>query len=123
MDFVILGSLEVIEGGRSLPLGGVKQRALLAILLLHANQVVSRDRLIEGIWTGRLPAGPMQTLDAYVSRLRKLLGPDRILRRADGFALTVAPQELDLDRFEDLAFRGEFAEALAPGAGTAHPRA
>ncbi len=119
MDFVILGSLEVIEGGRPLPLGGVKQRALLAILLLHANEVVSRDRLIEGIWPGRLPAGPTQTLDTYVSRLRKLLGPDRILRRADGFALTVAPQELDLNRFEDLAVRGEFAKALAVWRGPA----
>ena len=119
VDFVILGSLQVIEAGRPLPLGGAKQRALLAILVLHANEVVSRDRLIDGIWNGRLPASPTQALDTYVSRLRKLLGPDRILRRADGFVLTVEPQELDLDRFEERAARGEFGEALAVWRGAA----
>jgi DNA-binding SARP family transcriptional activator len=119
VNFGILGSLEVTEGGRLLPLGGPKQRALLAILLLNANEAVSRDRLIEGIWGEQPPASPGHTIDTYVSRLRKLLGPDRIARRGGGYALHVEPGELDLDRFEQLATAGNQAEALALWRGPA----
>ncbi len=119
MRFGVLGPLEVIEHGRSLALGGPKQRALLAILLLHANAPVSRDRLVDGLWGDRPPESPAQTLDTYISRLRKLLGPARVERRAGGYALRVEPGELDLDRFERLAAQGELADALAVWRGPA----
>jgi DNA-binding SARP family transcriptional activator len=74
VEFAVLGPVAVARDGRDLPLGGRKQRALLAILLLHANEVVSRDRLIDGLWGERPPATAAHTLDNYISRLRKTLG-------------------------------------------------
>ncbi|HYZ46683.1 MAG TPA: winged helix-turn-helix domain-containing protein, partial [Actinomycetota bacterium] len=77
MDFRILGPLEVVQEGRSLPLGAAKQRALLAILVLHANQVVSVDRLIDLLWGEDPPETAPNTLQVYVSGLRKVLEPAR----------------------------------------------
>src|SRR6266496_2534661 len=77
MEFRLLGPLEVWEDGRPLALGGTKQRALLAILLLRANEVVSRDVLIDELWGERPPASAAHSLEAYVSRLRKTLHADR----------------------------------------------
>ena len=84
MEFLLLGPLEVREDGRGIPVGGAKQRALLAILLLHANEVVSRDRLIDELWGERPPGTSGHSLDHQVSRLRKLLEPSELLvtRRA-----------------------------------------
>src|SRR6266508_1447890 len=76
MQFRLLGPVEVEEQGRLLPLGSAKQRALLAILLLHANEVVSRDRLIDELWGERPPASALHSLEVYVSRLRKTLQSD-----------------------------------------------
>ena len=73
IDFRILGPLEVGEGEQRLPLGGQRQRALLALLLLHANEVVSRDRLIDEVWGEEPPATVDNAVQVYVSRLRKLL--------------------------------------------------
>ena len=75
MQFGVLGPVEVRRDGHELLLGGPKQRALLAILLLHANEVVSRDRLADGLWGERPPSSVEHTLDNYVSRLRKALEP------------------------------------------------
>jgi YVTN family beta-propeller protein len=119
VEFGVLGPIEVRESGRELPLGGPKQRALLAFLLLRANEAVSRDRLIEALWGERPPATAAHTLDTYVSRLRKLLGDDRLTRRPPGYLLRVQPGELDLDRFDELVARGR--EQLA--AGQAHEAA
>jgi YVTN family beta-propeller protein len=119
MEFRILGPVEVVETGRRLPLGGVKQRALLAILLLNANRRVSRDRLIDGIWGERPPGNPHQALDSYVSRLRKLLGHERISRHGASYQLRVGQGELDLDRFEEAVAAGRYAEALAVWRGPA----
>ncbi len=113
MKFGVLGPVQVTDDGGELRLGGPKQRALVAILLLHANQAVSRDRLIDGLWGERPPASARHTLDDYVSRLRKALGDGRLVRRAPGFALTVRPDELDLECFERLVGQGQ--EALARG--------
>ncbi len=99
VEFALLGPLEVALDGRAVGLGGVKQRALLAMLLLHANEVVLRDRLIDGLWGEDAPAGARRTLDSYVSRLRTALGADRVLRRDPGYLIRVEPGELDLDRF------------------------
>ena len=82
MDFRLLGPLEVAEHERSLRLGGLKQRSLLAILLLHANEVVSTDRLHAELWGDRPPSTAAKSIQVYVSRLRKELGPDRLITRA-----------------------------------------
>ena len=74
MDFVVLGEVEARVDGRTLRLGGPKQLAMLAMLLLAANRPVSRDRLIEGLWGEAPPRSAVQTLDDYVSKLRRLLG-------------------------------------------------
>jgi YVTN family beta-propeller protein len=106
VEFAVLGPVAVARDGRDLPLGGRKQRALLAILLLHANEVVSRDRLIDGLWGERPPATAAHTLDNYISRLRKTLGDGRPVRHPPGYLLHVQPAELDLDRFERLLEEG-----------------
>jgi DNA-binding SARP family transcriptional activator len=98
--FAILGPLELSAEGRSVPLGGLKQRALLALLLLHANEVVSRDRLIDALWGESPPPSASESLDAYIYRLRKLIGRDRVARRGSGYVLSVEAGELDADRFE-----------------------
>ena len=106
MDFAVLGALAVQRDSEDLPLGGPKQRALLAILLLNANTAVSRDQLIDGIWGERPPPTAAHTLDNYISRLRKAIGDGRVSRRAPGYVLEVMPDELDLDRFERLLALG-----------------
>jgi DNA-binding SARP family transcriptional activator/ABC-type transport system substrate-binding protein len=109
MEFLVLGSVEVRIDGRALPLGGPKQRALLTLLLLDANEVVSRERLVEALWGERAPASAQRSLDSYVSRLRSLLGADRVERRPPGYRLRVEPGELDLERFEALLRQGRAA--------------
>ena len=111
MRFGILGPLEVAENaGRRLKLGGHRQRAVLAILLLHANEVVSSDRLVEDLWSGRPPASAATSLQAHVSRLRRALGEDeRIVTTGGGYLIRVAPDELDRDRFERLVEEGSAA--------------
>ena len=130
MEYRILGPLEVREGDRLIALGGGKQRALLAILLLHRNEAVSVDLLVDELWGESPPASARRTLQAYVSRLRKALsaGGAPAARIADpsggssntvlctcghGYLLRVGPGELDLERFRDLVERGR--DALAAG--------
>jgi DNA-binding SARP family transcriptional activator len=84
MDFRILGPLEVLEDGRVLELGGQKQRALLAMLLLEANQVVSQDRLIDALWEDAAPETAQKALQVYISGLRKRLGKERLQTKAPG---------------------------------------
>src|SRR5215468_1643826 len=109
VEFLVLGPLEARVDDRALPLGGPKQRALLALLVLSRNEVVSRDRLIDSLWGERAPESAQRSLDTYVSRLRSLLGGDRIDRRPPGYCLRVEPGELDLDRFESLLEEGRSA--------------
>ena len=113
MDFRILGPLEVDEAGRAIPIVGGRQRALLAILLVHANEPVSTDQLIDGLWGEHTPASARKSLQVQVSRLRKALreGSARLLTQPNGYLLRVEPGELDVDRCERLAHRGR--EALA----------
>src|SRR3954454_3393311 len=117
VEFGLLGPLEARREGVALLLAGPKQRALLAILLLQANEVVSRDSLIEGLWGERPPPTASHTLDNYISRLRKALGEERLETRSPGYALRVEGGELDLDRFDLLVARGR--GELAEGAATA----
>jgi DNA-binding SARP family transcriptional activator len=117
LEYRILGPLEVREGERPLQLGGAKQRAVLAILLLDANRVVSTDRLIEELWPQRPPGRPQTAVQGYVSDLRKLLESDRqpdqpfarLTTQGPGYLLQVDPAELDLRRFEHLLEEGRNA--------------
>jgi DNA-binding SARP family transcriptional activator len=102
MEFRILGPLQVLDEGRELPLGGAKQRALLALLLLDPNRVVSRDRLIDELWGASPPDTARTALQVYVSQLRKALGQDLILTQPPGYLIRVSDGELDLHRFERL---------------------
>jgi DNA-binding SARP family transcriptional activator len=121
LEFRVLGPLEVRNNGESLALGGAKQRALLAILLLNANQVVSTDRLIDELWGAEAPETAAKALQVHVSQLRKVLEPERgrgesgrmVLTRAPGYVLELEPEQFDLHRFERLAAGGR--NALAGG--------
>src|SRR5580765_6235092 len=106
MEFRILGPLEVIDGGRSLTLGGARQRAMLALLLTRANEVVSTDRLIDELWGARPPRKARNTIQYYISKLRDTLGADRIITRPPGYVIRVESDELDLARFERLSQEG-----------------
>jgi YVTN family beta-propeller protein len=108
MEFRVLGPLEVVDDGRDLTPARAKQRAVLAVLLLHANEVVGRDELIDALWGETPPPSAQTALHGHVSALRKLLGPERIETRTPGYLLRLSGQELDLARFEALV-------AEAPG--------
>ncbi len=115
MDFRILGPLEAIGDGRVVALDAAKPRALLAILLLHANEPVASDRLIEDLWAGRPPVTGAKVLQNYVSQLRKALGSDVIVTRPAGYELRVEPGRLDLHRFERLVTEARGTEPTAAG--------
>jgi predicted ATPase/DNA-binding SARP family transcriptional activator len=122
MDFRILGPLEVEDGGRTIPLAGDRQRVLLAILLIHANEPVSADELIDELWGEHAPASPRKGLQVQVSRLRKALGgtATRLLTQPNGYLLHVEPGELDLDRCEHLGQQGREALASEDRSRAAH---
>ena len=112
MDFRVLSPLEVHDEGEALRLGSPKQRSLLAVLLLRANAVVSRDAAIDAVWDDDPPERAPEALQVYIHGLRKVLGHERIELRGTGYLLHVASGELDLDRFERLVAQGRYAEAL-----------
>lgn len=109
--FTLLGPVGVSSEGERLALGGSKQHALLALLLLSANEVVSRDRLIDGLWGEHAPDGAQRSLDSYVSRLRTVVGAGRIVRRTPGYSIRVDAGELDLVDFRALADSGRAASS------------
>ena len=113
MEFRILGPLEVLDGERRVPLGGAKRRAVLALLLLDANQVVSTERLIDGVWGDEPPAGALASLQNHVLRLRRELG-ERIATRAPGYLVRVERDELDLERFRRLVEEARTREPARP---------
>jgi predicted ATPase/DNA-binding SARP family transcriptional activator len=113
VEFRILGPLELVENGRSVELAGARQRTLLALLLLHANEVVSSDRLIDGLWGERPPATAAKVLQNAVSQLRRSLGDGVVVTRAPGYLLQVDPDAVDAHRFEALLEQGR--SALAAG--------
>jgi YVTN family beta-propeller protein len=115
MDYQILGPRQVCQNGRSVGFGGEKQRALLAVLLLHANEVVSADQLIDDLRGERPPATAPKALQVHVSRLRRALddhgdaSDSVLLTRGRGYLIRVEPGELDLDRFRGLVEEGRGA--------------
>ncbi len=118
MEFRILGPLEVWDDDREVSLGGPKPRALLAGLLLHPNEVVPADRLIDDLWGEVSPDDAAAALRVNVSRLRKALPEDVLTTRAPGYLIRVEPDELDLHRFERLVDEGRslLARGLAADA-------
>ncbi len=110
MDYRVLGPVEVRGSEGPVPLGGAKQRALLALLLLNANRVVSRDRLIDDLWGDDPPDTAVTSVQVYVSRLRKLLPESTLLTRAPGYLLAADPTAIDLRRFEALVAEARQAD-------------
>ncbi len=102
MEYRILGPLEARKDGLAASPGGPKLRALLALLLVNANELVSHARLIDGLWGERPPESAAKALQVYVSQLRRELGRDVIRTRPGGYELVVDPDALDLLRFERL---------------------
>jgi DNA-binding SARP family transcriptional activator/ABC-type transport system substrate-binding protein len=121
VEFRLLGPVEALRSGSVIALGGAKPRALLAFLLLHRNEVVSRDALLEALWPDRPPGSAAHSLDVQISRLRKAFAPEDVLtRRSAGYVLEVEPGAVDAHRFEQLLEQarqqnaaGEYSEALA----------
>jgi len=109
MEFRVLGSLEVVDHDGPVALGAPKQRALLAVLLLHRGEPVSSDRLIDEIWGEQPPASANKLVQGYVSNLRKVLGDGRLVTQGRGYMLRIEPGQTDVDRFEALAARGRRA--------------
>jgi DNA-binding SARP family transcriptional activator len=116
MEFRILGPLEVVEQGRSIPLGGMRQRALLTVFLLRANTVVAADRLLEEVWGDDPPASGLRSVQVYVSQLRKLLGDGAIETRSPGYMLVADDGELDLRCFEALLAEARALDAVGAAA-------
>ena len=109
LRFRILGPLEVMERDAPLLFGGAKQRAVLAILLLHRGEAISSERLVNELWGERPPATAAKTLQGYVFHLRRALGDGLLHTRRAGYELELAPGQLDADEFERLAAEGRAA--------------
>jgi WD40 repeat protein/DNA-binding SARP family transcriptional activator len=114
VQFRVLGPLEVDAGEGPIPLGGPKQRAVLANLLIRANQVVPADVLIDDVWGEETPEKARHILQTYVSNLRKSLGDGRLERRPSGYLLVVEPFELDAARFHALVANAKRALPVDP---------
>jgi predicted ATPase/DNA-binding SARP family transcriptional activator len=113
-EFRLLGPVDVVVDGRSLDLGGRRQRTLLALLLLEPGRPISAGRLGDELWHGQPPPGAAKTLRSYVSRLRTVLGRDALVTRPSGYALEVLSDQIDAHRFEQLLHQGR--DALERGA-------
>lgn len=112
MQFRILGPLEVIDDGRVLTISGRKQRTLLALLLLHANQTVSRDRLIDELWGEDAPETAAHRLEEHVSRLRRVIhsnGETPVVTQPAGYMLRIGNHSLDVSEFDALVQLAETA--------------
>ena len=114
MEVRLLGPLELADGGRLIAYGGARQRAVLALLVLHANQVVPSERVLLELWGEDAPPGAANALQAAVSRLRRALPEGRLVTRPPGYLFRAFADEVDLGRFERLLAQGR--QALADGA-------
>ena len=121
LQFGILGPLAAWEEDREIELGATKQRALLAMLLLHAGETLSKEQLVDALWGKQPPQRPVKAIQVYVSQLRKRLGDGVLVTRAPGYALELESGALDLERFEGLFAEGRrlLEESQAREAGDA----
>jgi DNA-binding SARP family transcriptional activator/ABC-type branched-subunit amino acid transport system substrate-binding protein len=114
LTFRLLGPLEVWEDGREILLGTGRQRALLGLLLVHANQAMSADRLIEELWAGSPPASAQKVLQGYVSQLRRALPPETIVTQGPGYVLVAGETDAqEFARLVDAASTREAGEAAS----------
>ena len=110
MEFRLLGLLEVTgDDGRAIAIVRGHESGLLALLLLHANEALSAERIVDELWEGAPPENARKSVHIYVSRLRKALGAERIETTPAGYLLHVAPDVLDVAHFESLATEGRAA--------------
>ena len=109
MRVLILGPFHLEDGGRRIMIGGVRQRAVLADLVLHANKVVPSEQLLVELWGEDSPPSAANALQAAISRLRRVLPAGRLITTAPGYMLRVFPAELDVAQFEQLIFEGRDA--------------
>jgi len=121
MQVRMLGPFQLEEGGGRIPISGQRQRAVLASLLLRANEVVPSEQLLVDLWGEDSPSSAANSLQAAISRLRRVLPPGRLMTRAPGYALRIFPEELDVSQFEQLVSEGR--EALTAGAAEQAARA
>jgi predicted ATPase/DNA-binding SARP family transcriptional activator len=112
IEFRLLGPMEALKDGESVPLGGAKQRALLARLLLTPNEPVQVETLVEDLWGASAPASAAHSVQVYVSSLRKVIGKDLLLRTGGGYAVAVDAAQVDAARFEALV---DQARRAGPG--------
>ena len=119
MEFRVLGPLEVVEDGRVVPLGGRRQRVVLARLLVRANELVPTGTLIDEVWGDEPPEAVRNSLQSYVSHLRKALGDERIRSGSGGYMLTAEADEIDARRFDSLVDRGRTEAVTDPAAAAA----
>ena len=115
----ILGPFQLEEGGQRITIGGIRQRAVLASLLLHANEVVPSEQLLVDLWGEDSPASAANALQAAISRLRRVLPPGRLITADPGYALRIFPEELDVRQFEQLLSEGRDALAARAAAQAA----
>ncbi|MGQ0464050.1 MAG: BTAD domain-containing putative transcriptional regulator [Sporichthyaceae bacterium] len=128
MEFRLLGPIEVVHDGRPVAIGGLRERQVLALLLLAPNRVVSAERLIDDLWGGSPPDGAVKALRVFVSRLRAALraagGTEMVHTRSPGYLIEVGPDDLDVARFETALARARTAvEAGDHAAAAAELRA
>jgi DNA-binding SARP family transcriptional activator len=120
MEFRLLGPMEVLDGDTPVVLGGGKQRALLARLLVSPNRTVAIDRLVEDLWGEAAPASAAKMVQIFVSQLRKLLPAEVLVTRPPGYLIEVDQEAIDIGRFDRLRRTGhaalEAGEAAAAGA-------
>ncbi len=102
MDFRLLGPLEVRDGDREVRVRGGKQRALLALLLVNANRTLAIDRIVDDLWGADVPESAQKMVQIHVFKLRKVLPPGILHTRPPGYSLQLAPDDIDLHRFEML---------------------
>jgi DNA-binding SARP family transcriptional activator len=112
MEFRLLGPVAVIDGEREVTVRQRRQRALLALLLLHLGETVSVDRLLEELWGSDAPKTALASLHNAVSQLRRLVGADVLLTRAPGYALEIEPTSVDTVRFEHLLEEAQAARSV-----------
>ena len=127
LEYRILGPLEVVHESRRIDLGPYKQRGVLALLLMAGGRVVSLDRLIDQLWREQPPPSATASLQAYVSRLRRILEPGRgprdparvLVTQPPGYVLRLDDSEVDARRFEAAALEGRrLLEEGRPAAGS-----
>lgn len=119
IDVALLGPVEVRVDGEAVPITSLSQRVLVARLAMSPDRAVSVPELVNSLWVNDPPANANGNLQSYVSRLRRVVGVDRITSDAAGYRLRIGPNEVDIGRVERLAAEGRATAATDPvhGAG------